>query len=52
MQEVAEGLRNRHGLSLLVQGEASREALLSLHRSRCDGQQPSILLGTGSYNFV
>lgn len=49
MQEVAEGLRSRHGLSLLVQGEASREALLGLHHSRCDGRQPSILLGTGSF---
>ncbi len=49
MQEVAEGLRSQHGLSLLVQGESSREALLSLHRSRCDARQPSVLLGTGSF---
>ena len=54
MQAVAEGLRTRHGLSLLVQGEASREALLHLHQTRCDHRQPSILFGTGSFrnNFV
>ncbi len=48
MQEVAEGLRTK-GYSLLVQGEASRNALLALHRERCTHGQPSILLGTGSF---
>lgn len=48
MKEVAAGLRAA-GLSLLVQGEASRSALLQLHKERCDHQQPSILLGTGSF---
>ncbi len=50
MQAVAEGLRSRHGISLLVQGEASREALLHLHQTRCDQRQPSILFGTGSFS--
>ncbi|MCD8547107.1 MAG: ATP-dependent DNA helicase DinG [Aeromonadaceae bacterium] len=50
MQAVAQGLRERHGLSLLVQGEASREALLHLHQQRCDHQAPSILFGTGSFS--
>ncbi len=49
MNEVAEGLR-AHGLTLLVQGEASRSALLTLHRQRCDGSTPSVLLGTGSFS--
>lgn len=49
MQEVAAGLRAK-GYSLLVQGEASREALLSLHKERCKHQTPSILLGTGSFS--
>ncbi len=48
MQEVADGLRAQ-GYSLLVQGEASRNALLTLHRERCAHDQPSILLGTGSF---
>ncbi|MFR9718640.1 ATP-dependent DNA helicase DinG [Aeromonas diversa] len=49
MKEVAEGLRDQ-GLTLLVQGEASRNALLTLHRQRCDAGTPSILLGTGSFS--
>lgn len=49
MQEVASGLRAL-GHTLLVQGEASREALLTLHKSRCEFGTPSILLGTGSFS--
>lgn len=48
MNQVAEALRRR-GLSLLVQGEAGRQALLTLHRMKCDGGQPSVLFGTGSF---
>ncbi|MGL4716926.1 MAG: ATP-dependent DNA helicase DinG, partial [Aeromonas sp.] len=49
MNEVAAGLRSK-GLSLLVQGEASRNALLTLHKQKCDGGQASILFGTGSFS--
>ncbi|MGL5949145.1 MAG: ATP-dependent DNA helicase DinG [Aeromonas sp.] len=49
MNEVVAGLRAQ-GLSLLVQGEASRSALLTLHKQRCDGNQGSILCGTGSFS--
>ncbi|EKP0311912.1 ATP-dependent DNA helicase DinG [Aeromonas veronii] len=49
MNEVAIGLRAK-GLSLLVQGEASRNALLTLHKQKCDGGQASILFGTGSFS--
>ena len=49
MNEVAIGLRAK-GLSLLVQGEASRNALLTLHKQKCDGGQSSILFGTGSFS--
>ncbi|WP_425889813.1 ATP-dependent DNA helicase DinG [Aeromonas veronii] len=49
MNEVAVGLRAK-GLSLLVQGEASRNALLTLHKQKCDGGQSSILFGTGSFS--
>ncbi len=49
MKEVATRLRAM-GWSLLVQGEASRSALLQLHKDRCDHNQPSILLGTGSFS--
>lgn len=49
MNRVVEQLRKK-GLSLLVQGEASRQALLTLHKDKCDNQQPSILFGTGSFS--
>jgi len=49
MNEVAAGLRAK-GMSLLVQGEASRSALLLLHKQKCDGGQASILFGTGSFS--
>ncbi|ATC95299.1 ATP-dependent DNA helicase DinG [Pseudoalteromonas tunicata] len=45
MGEVAKGLRAK-GLSLLIQGEASREALLNLHKTKIDGGNGSILMGT------
>lgn len=48
MNQAATALRTQ-GQSILVQGEASRQALLHLHREKCDGQQPSVLFGTGSF---
>ncbi|ART79151.1 ATP-dependent DNA helicase DinG [Oceanisphaera avium] len=48
MNEVAKALRAK-GQSLLVQGEASRHALLVLHKQKCDAKQPSVLFGTGSF---
>lgn len=48
MNQAAAALRAQ-GHSLLVQGEASRQALLHLHKQKCDGQQPSVLFGTGSF---
>ncbi|MFH7564371.1 ATP-dependent DNA helicase DinG [Oceanimonas smirnovii] len=48
MNTLAKTLRDK-GHSLLVQGEAGRQALLELHRMKCDGGQPSVLFGTGSF---
>ncbi|MBU2070011.1 MAG: ATP-dependent DNA helicase DinG [Gammaproteobacteria bacterium] len=49
MQQVAEALR-KAGLSLLVQGEASRQALLQLHGENCKHNRTSILFGTQSFS--
>jgi ATP-dependent DNA helicase DinG len=49
MQQVAEALRTK-GFSLLVQGEASRQSLLSLHRENCLHDKTSILFGTQSFS--
>jgi ATP-dependent DNA helicase DinG len=48
MQQVAEALRKK-GFSLLVQGEASRQSLLSLHQQQCQHNRTSILFGTQSF---
>lgn len=50
MNQVAKALREQHQFSLLVQGEASRNALLRLHKDKCDNQLPSILFGTSSFS--
>lgn len=49
MQQVAQALREQ-GFSLLVQGEASRQALLQLHQQQVNHQQRSILFGTQSFS--
>lgn len=50
MDLVAKMLRDKHNFSLLVQGEASRNALLKLHKDKCDNNLPSILFGTSSFS--
>ena len=50
MNQVAKTLREKHKFSLLVQGEASRNALLTLHKDKCDNKQGSILFGTSSFS--
>jgi ATP-dependent DNA helicase DinG len=49
MEQVAAALR-KQGLSMLVQGEASRQALLDLHKSKIEGGNGSILFGTQSFS--
>ncbi|MDP5189502.1 ATP-dependent DNA helicase DinG [Rheinheimera baltica] len=49
MQQVAETIRKK-GFSLLVQGEASRQALLQLHAENCKHNRCSILFGTQSFS--
>lgn len=49
MEQVAAALRQQ-GHSLLVQGEASRQALLDLHKSKIAGGHGSILFGTQSFS--
>lgn len=49
MQQVAQALRVK-GFSLLVQGEASRQTLLSQHSENCQQKKTSILFGTQSFS--
>lgn len=50
MNQVAKSLREDYKFSLLVQGEASRNALLRLHKDKCNNDLPSILFGTSSFS--
>lgn len=50
MNQVAKTLREKHKFSLLVQGEASRNALLKLHKDKCNNKRGSILFGTSSFS--
>lgn len=50
MNLTAKTLRDKHSFSLLVQGEASRNALLRLHKDKCDNNLPSIIFGTSSFS--
>jgi len=50
MNLVAKSLRDKHQMSILVQGEASRDALVKLHKDKCDNDLPSILFGTSSFS--
>lgn len=49
MNEVVAGLRKK-GYSMLVQGEASRDALLTLHKEQVKNGKGSILMGTQSFS--
>ncbi|CAM5221670.1 ATP-dependent DNA helicase DinG [Alishewanella longhuensis] len=49
MQQVASALRSL-GFSLLVQGEALRQALLQLHAQQVQHGKRSILFGTQSFS--
>ncbi len=49
MEQVAAALRKQHW-TLLVQGEASRQSLLDLHKMKIEGGGGSILFGTQSFS--
>lgn len=47
MEEVADGIRHAHPTyTLLIQGEMSRQKLLSTHKKRIDKGEKSIIFGT------
>ncbi len=48
MDAVADALRQKSQAKLLIQGETSRQALLSKHKKAIDSGKPSILFGTQS----
>lgn len=50
MEKVAQALREKAKLKLLVQGEESRQQLIEKHKRNCDKEIESILFGTQSFS--
>ncbi|MBU2870464.1 ATP-dependent DNA helicase DinG [Colwellia sp. E2M01] len=50
MKKVAEALRDKHKLDIMVQGELSRQQIIEQHKKRCDDDKESIIFGTQSFS--
>ncbi len=50
MEKVAQALRDKHKLDIVVQGEHSRQHIIESHRKRCDANKESIIFGTQSFS--
>lgn len=50
MDKVVTALREQTELSILVQGEQSRQKIIETHKALCDKKQNSIIFGTQSFS--
>ena len=50
MDKVVTALREKTKLSILVQGEQSRQKIIETHKTLCDKKQDSIIFGTQSFS--
>ena len=50
MDKVVTALREKNKLSILVQGEQSRQKIIETHKALCDKEQVSIIFGTQSFS--
>ncbi len=50
MDKVVTALREKTKLSVLVQGEQSRQKIIETHKALCDKEQESIIFGTQSFS--
>ncbi|TYK64573.1 ATP-dependent DNA helicase DinG [Colwellia echini] len=50
MNKVAQTLRDKHKLEIMVQGELSRQQIIEQHKKRCDDDKESIIFGTQSFS--
>ncbi|MDO6427800.1 ATP-dependent DNA helicase DinG [Thalassotalea sp. 1_MG-2023] len=50
METVAKALREKNTLSILVQGEQSRQHIIESHKKHCDNNENSIVFGTQSFS--
>ncbi len=50
MEQVAKALREKHKISLQMQGEQSRQYIIENHKKKCDNDKPSVIFGTQSFS--
>lgn len=50
MEKVASAIRDEHDLTLLVQGEKSRQVIINNHQKQIDKNHNSIIFGTQSFS--
>jgi ATP-dependent DNA helicase DinG len=50
MEKVAQALRDKYKLDIVVQGEHSRQHIIDNHKKRCDADKESIIFGTQSFS--
>lgn len=50
MEQVAKALREKHKISLQMQGEQSRQYIIDNHKKKCDNDKASVIFGTQSFS--
>ena len=50
MNQVAEALKDKIDIDIMVQGELSRQQIIENHKKRCDNNEHSIIFGTQSFS--
>ncbi|NMP32416.1 ATP-dependent DNA helicase DinG [Thalassotalea sp. M1531] len=50
MEQVARVMREKHKLSLQMQGEQSRQFIIENHKKKCDNDKESVIFGTQSFS--
>ncbi|WP_448555469.1 ATP-dependent DNA helicase DinG [Thalassotalea montiporae] len=50
MEQVAKVMREKHKISLQMQGEQARSYIIENHKKKCDNNKASILFGTQSFS--
>lgn len=50
MEKVAQALREKHKMTIAVQGEHARQYIIEHHKKQCDNDKASIIFGTQSFS--
>jgi ATP-dependent DNA helicase DinG len=50
MEKVAQALREKHKMTIAVQGEHARQYIIEHHKKQCDNNKTTIIFGTQSFS--